>query len=244
MSTGLFPWRISLDTKALDPALAGTLVSGIQKVAPQSTLMSIPAIAASYAALVAKGTALGLTVTSVAQDEMLLKADTKKRDTAYTALLLELVGLKSLVLSNATSEADITSMGFSVLGAVTASRTRPDAPTALIVKIGKVHGKARVSVQTTGTTRLGSTPIRWSCSLTDPIEETGSFRCPATARSASSAATPRAPSSGSTSRRCDMDCNPTGARPYSSRSRDRDPLRAGRGQQSARRAGGEPVRAK
>jgi hypothetical protein len=36
---------------------------------------------------------------------------------------------------------------------VKASRTRPDPPVALIVKIGKVHGKARVSVQETGTSR-------------------------------------------------------------------------------------------
>ncbi len=154
MSTAaMSPWRISLDTSALDPALAGTLISGIQKVAPQSTLISVPAIAASYAALVTKSTALGTTVTSVAQDEMLLKADTKKRDTAYTALLLELVGLKALVLSNATSETDITGMGFTVLDSTTASRTKPDAPVALIVVYSNVHGKARVSVQTTGTTR-------------------------------------------------------------------------------------------
>jgi hypothetical protein len=63
-------------------------------------------------------------------------------------LLLELE-LKSLVLSNATSEADITGMGFALLGSTTASRTKPDAPAALIVVYSKVHGKARVSVQTT-----------------------------------------------------------------------------------------------
>ena len=147
----LSPWRISLDTSTLNPALAGTLVTGIQKVAPQSTLMSIPAIAASYAALVAKGATLGTAVTSVAQDQTLLKADTKKRDTAYTALLLELVGLKALEISNATSEADISGMGFTALGSsTTASRTKPDAPTALLVVYSKIHGKARVTVQTSG----------------------------------------------------------------------------------------------
>jgi hypothetical protein len=144
------PWRIALGTQELTPASAEDLVSGIKKVAPQSTLISIPAIAASYAALVAKGTALGLAVTAVAEDETLLKTDTKKRDTAYSALLLELVGLKALVLSNATSAADITGMGFTLLGSTTASRTKPDAPSALIVQLGKVHGKARVTVQTTG----------------------------------------------------------------------------------------------
>ena len=149
-SVAMSPWRIALGTAELTPASAEDLVSGIKKVAPQSTLISVPAIAASYAALVAKGTALGLTVTAVAEDETLLKTDIKKRDTAYSALLLELLGLKSLVLSNATSETDITGMGFSLLGSTTASRTKPDPPAALIVKLGKVHGKARVSVQTTG----------------------------------------------------------------------------------------------
>jgi len=143
----LSPWRISLDTSTLDPALAEALVTGIKKVAPQSALIQVPAIAASYAAVVAKGTALGLLVTAVAEDEKVLKADIKKRDGALSALLLELVGLKSLVVSNATSEADISGMGFVVLTGGKASKVKPDPPFALIVKMGKDHGKARVSVQ-------------------------------------------------------------------------------------------------
>jgi hypothetical protein len=140
------PWHIALDTSTLDPALAGNLVGGIKKVAPQSTLISVPAIAASYAALVAKAVTLAQCVTAVAEDEKLLKADTQSRDTAYSALLLELVGLKGLVLSNAKSDTDITGMGFVLLNSTKASRTKPDPPGALLVKIGKAHGKARVSV--------------------------------------------------------------------------------------------------
>ncbi len=63
------------------------------------------------------------------------------------------MGLKALVVSNATTAADITGMGFTPLEAVKASQTQPDAPTSVLVKIGKVQGKARVSVQETRTTR-------------------------------------------------------------------------------------------
>ncbi len=48
--------------------------------------------------------------------------------------------------NNAASAADVTSMGLPLLVVATASRTPPDPPAALIVKIGTVHGKARVLV--------------------------------------------------------------------------------------------------
>jgi hypothetical protein len=146
-------WHIALDTKTLNAALAGNLVGGIEKVAQQSVLIKVPAIAASYAALVAKNTTLGGLVAAVVADDKQLKADTAARDLAYNAVLLELTSLKSLVMSNATSPADITAMGFTLLNSAKASQTRPDPPVALIVKPGKVHGKARVTVQETGTTR-------------------------------------------------------------------------------------------
>ncbi len=146
-------WRIELDTQKLNAADAANLVGGMSKVAPQSALIKIPSIAASFAAMVSKNTALAGLVTAVVEDDKQLKADTAARDLAHSALLLELVGLKALVVSNATTEADITSMGFVVLDALKASRTQPDAPSGLIVKPGKVHGKCRVSVNETGTAR-------------------------------------------------------------------------------------------
>ncbi len=143
--------RIELDTTALNAALAGNLVVGIEKVAQQSVLIKVPAIAASYAALVGKNATLGGLVAAVVADEKQLRADTTARDFALNAVLLELVSLKSLVTSNATSEADIAAMGFTVLDTARASQTRPDPPVALIVKPGKVYGKARVTVHETGT---------------------------------------------------------------------------------------------
>ena len=147
MTTGaLSPWRIQLDTSLLTPSSTGDLVVGIKKVAPQSALIQDPAIAASYASILQKNTDLGTFVTAVAEDEKKLHADVTARDGAYNTLLLELLGLKQLVLSKAKSETDITGMGFVLLTAASASRTKPDAPYGLIVKIGKVHGKARVAI--------------------------------------------------------------------------------------------------
>ena len=147
MTTGaLSPWRILMDTKSLTPASAGDLVVGIKKVAPQSALIQDPAIAASYAAVVQKNTDLGLYVTAVAEDEKKLHADLASRDSTFGALILELLGLKQMVLTKAKSETDITGMGFVLLDPAKASRTKPDAPYGLIAKIGRAHGKARVSI--------------------------------------------------------------------------------------------------
>jgi hypothetical protein len=63
---------------------------------------------------------------------------------------VELVTLKTLVANNAASESDVTGMGFTLLSTVLSTRIKPDPPAALIVKMGKVHGKARVSVNETG----------------------------------------------------------------------------------------------
>jgi hypothetical protein len=165
-------WRIALDTRLLNAASAGNFVGGIEKVAPQSALMQVPAVAASYAALVKKATTLGGLVTAVAADDKQLKADTTARDLAFNAVVLELLGLKSLVLSNAVTMADITAMGFAVLNSTKATRTQPDAPTLLIVKTGKAHGKASVTVNETGTkgryvAQIATDPIGAAASWSD-----------------------------------------------------------------------------
>jgi hypothetical protein len=139
-------WRIVLDTRLLNAAATGNLVGGIEKVAASSALMAVPTIAASYAALVKKNTALTGLVAAVVADDKQLKADITARDLALSAVILELLGLKSLVVSNATSAADITAMGFALLNSTQAARTQPDPPAALLVTLGKAHGKARVTV--------------------------------------------------------------------------------------------------
>ena len=152
-STASSRWRIALDTSLMDDAMRGKLCGAIQKVASQSALMAIPAIAASVAAVGKKYAAVTANRLAVAGDEQQLKNDVTALVTSRTAMDVELVSLKALVANNATSETDITGIGFTLLPGITASRTRPDAPALLVVKTGKAQGKATVSVHETGTTR-------------------------------------------------------------------------------------------
>jgi hypothetical protein len=136
-----------MDNRTMNDAAAGNLVAGIAKVAPNGALMQIPSIATSFAALVKKAQALSTSVSAVAADEKQLQLDITARDQSRTALHVELGTYGALVGNFATSEADITGMGLQLLPAVTSTRTVPDAPASLRVKIGKAHGKARVAVE-------------------------------------------------------------------------------------------------
>ena len=143
-------WRASLNIHLLnDPTRENTL-TGIEKVAQQGALITNAAVAASYAALVAKGTTLTTTVASVAANEKVLKASIGARDIARAAFDLELSSYKTLVENLSTSAADVQSMGLVPLIVTRASKAPPDPPGALVVKLGKVHGKARVAVQGNG----------------------------------------------------------------------------------------------
>ena len=143
-------WRASLNIHLLnDPARENTL-TGIETVAKQGALISNAAVAASYAALTAKGTTLTTTVASVAANEKVLKASIGARDVARAAFDLELSNYKTLVENLATSAADVQSMGLVPMIVTRASKAPPDPPGALVVKLGKAHGKARVAVQGNG----------------------------------------------------------------------------------------------
>jgi hypothetical protein len=140
-------WRAVLNTNILTDASRGTLLAGIQKVAPQSPLMQDPMIAASYAALVTKGATLATNVTGAAAARAQFATATDLRDVSRNAFDLQLVAFKTLVEANATSGNDITGTGFPLFLSSKASQTPPDPPSGgLIVKLGKAHGKARVSV--------------------------------------------------------------------------------------------------
>jgi hypothetical protein len=143
-------WRAALNTHLLDDVARGNILAGILKVAPQSPLMANPSIAASVAALTSKGAKNTANVTLSAALEAQLKASFTQRSNSRAAFDLELLTLKALVENNATSGADITGMGFLLFVLAKASKTQPDAPAALVVTLGKVHGKARVAVQGKG----------------------------------------------------------------------------------------------
>jgi hypothetical protein len=145
MTTKTIPrWHIALDTKALDDLARGNLAASIQKVAQQSALIQLPEISASVTSLGKKAVTLKAFGEAVASDEKQLKTDITAREAARSALDVELVTLKSLVVRDAKSEGDVTGMGFSLLSTTT-SRAKPDAP-VIVQKPGKQHGKTRVAV--------------------------------------------------------------------------------------------------
>jgi len=144
-------WRIALSTSTMNDLQRASTIAGIQKVAASSSLMQVPAIAASVAALAKKGAALTVSTTAVAEDEKLLKQDETTRELCRVAVDAELTSLKGLVAVNATKASDITDMGFEQLPSVAlGTQGPPDVPVGLVVHNGKVHGKSRVAVAQPG----------------------------------------------------------------------------------------------
>jgi hypothetical protein len=143
-------FRIALNRTLLDDARREALLNGIQKVAPQSPLAQVPSIAASLAALGTKGAALVTYVAAVAQDTKVLKADTTQRNLARDAFDAEVVTLKALTESYATNAGDLTGMGFAILTHAPAPEGPPTPPLALLVKTGRLRGKATVTVAAKG----------------------------------------------------------------------------------------------
>ena len=157
-------WRAALNISLLSDLQRENLVASIQKVAPQSPLMQIPAVAASYTALGTKGATLATNVAVAAASETQARNTAAVRDTSREVFNLELDTLKTLAENNSTSAADLTGMGFVLLTVTKSTRTPPSAPAAVLTKIAKEHGKARVAVQGKG--HLGNFVAQVS---TDPI---------------------------------------------------------------------------
>jgi hypothetical protein len=157
-------YRAALSPGELDDTQVQEALASIQKMAQQGTLFQIAAIAASYAALTNKGPALTTAIAQEAANAAAYHQSVSARSTARLAVNRELDTFKTLVENNATSAGDVTGMGLSLLTIASPTRTPPDPPAALLVKIGQQHGKARVVVAGKG--KLGSFAAQVS---TDPI---------------------------------------------------------------------------
>ena len=157
-------WRAALNMTLLDDLARENLVTSIQKVAAQSALIQIPAVAASVSAISTKGGAFVTNVAAASTLEKQFKASATVRDVSRATLDLELVTLKALTENNATSASDITGMGFVLLEVTKSSKAPPAPPDAILVRPGKEHGRARVAVQGKG--YLGQFAAQIS---TDPI---------------------------------------------------------------------------
>jgi hypothetical protein len=165
MSTPIQPrWRAAMNARLFNDIQRQNALSGMEKVAPLSPLMAVPAVAASYNALVTKGTTLVTAVAAVPANEKIYKSSLSATATARRAFDLEIDNLKTLVENSATSAGDVTSMGFPLLVPASTTLTAPEPPAVLIVRIGKAHGKARVAVEGKG--YLGTFVAEVS---TDPI---------------------------------------------------------------------------
>src|SRR6185437_162443 len=126
MSTPVQPrWRAAMNARLFNDIERQNALSGMEKVAPQSPLMQVPAVAASYNALVTKGTTLTTSVAAVASNEKIYKSSLSARATARRAFDLEIDNLKTLVENSATSAGDVTSMGFPLFVPATTSLTAP-----------------------------------------------------------------------------------------------------------------------
>jgi hypothetical protein len=159
-------FRIALNVSLMNDLDRLAAIAGIVKVAPSSALMKVPAIAASYAALVAKGATFKSNNDLVAADRQQLKLDETARDGSRSEADVELITLKTLVGQNAQTPADVASMGFTeLLPQTAATQQPPDVPGPIVAKTGKVQGKARVGIGLPGPIR-GTTVAELS---TDPI---------------------------------------------------------------------------
>jgi hypothetical protein len=143
-------WRAAMNLALFDDAQREATFAGIEKVAQSSALIQNPTIAASYAALTIKGNAFAVSVGNASALESQFKASCSTRDLSRDTFDRELSNYRTLVENNATSAADITGMGLTLLTVNKASTLLPSPPAALLVIPGKVHGKARVLVQGKG----------------------------------------------------------------------------------------------
>jgi len=143
-------WRAAMNLSLFNDAQREATLTSIEKVAQASALFQVPSIAASYAALTTKGSAFTISVAAAQALESQFKASAATRDLLRDALDRELSTYRTLVENNATSGADITGMGLTLLTITRASTMLPSPPAVLLVVPGKVHGKARVMVQGKG----------------------------------------------------------------------------------------------
>lgn len=154
MTTALNRIRIALNLASMTDAELLKLVVAIVAMAPTSALMGIPAIAASVAAVTAKGATFKSAEDAVTADEEKLRNDRIALLTARGAIENEVTSLAGLVGANATTPAQVTGMAFTQRAKRVVATAPPAVPEAInVVLPKKVRGHAKVSVDETGTTK-------------------------------------------------------------------------------------------
>jgi hypothetical protein len=146
-------FHIELDLRELDDEDRYNLVTGILAVAPQSALaVRVAAFPATLASLAAQAAALKADNATVAGLAKQLAAEMSARDTTRVALDNTILTTRTLVETNAVDATDIAGSGFKQRD-TRAPRLPLLPPASIDVKLGRIHGRFRVSAHETGTTR-------------------------------------------------------------------------------------------
>jgi hypothetical protein len=180
MTTALNRIRIALNLASMTDAELLKLVVAIVALAPTSALIGIPAIAASVAAVTAKGATFKSAGDTVTADEEKLRNDKIALLAARGAIENEVTSLAGLVGTNATTPAQVTGMAFTERVTPPVATAPPAVPQSInVVFPKKARGRAKASVNETGTTR-GRYAAEWS---PDPVGATTWAALPGTGKS-------------------------------------------------------------
>jgi hypothetical protein len=125
-------FRILLGVAELSDAELLLLAASILTLAPQSALITVPAIAASVAAITTKAASLKAGGEAVKSGEDQLQNAKATKSAARLALQNEVGSLAGLVTNNAKTASDITGMSFKVRPPVTVSTATDVQPPASI----------------------------------------------------------------------------------------------------------------
>jgi len=184
MATTLSHLHAALNFTELTDADRQSILSGIQQVAPTSSLYAgNAALQACFTSLVKQGGALMTSSATVAADKKKLSADAASHVATRTGFDQELRLYAAVAESAATSATDLEGLGLKPRSSSSSSKSSPPAvPSSIAVHLAKRHGAAtRVSAQYAGTGR----PHFVAESSPDPVTATSFTALPGAGRSRS-----------------------------------------------------------
>ncbi len=158
--------RIALSLATITDAELLQLIVAIGALAPQSPLMSVPAIATSAAAVATKGGAFKTASDAVTATTEQLRNERAAKLAARGTAENEVLCLAGLVGANAKTPADVATMAFEVRDSPAVPTDAPAVPESIdIVMPKRGRGRCKASVHETGQTH-GRYVAEWS---PDPV---------------------------------------------------------------------------
>jgi len=180
MKHALNRMRIALNVASMTDADLLKLIVSIVALAPESALITVPAIAASVAAITSKGAAFKSADDAVTADEEKLRNDKTAKLAARGAIENEVTSLAALVGTNAKDATQVASMAFEVRANPIVAKAAPAVPDSIdVVTPKKGRGRVKAAVHETGKTK-GRYVAEWS---PDPIGASTWVALPGTGKS-------------------------------------------------------------